>query len=144
MSYDRKIRTMCKGESLCLPHQTTSWPLVYVYMCICAWTVFPVHLSAKQIHSRWVQVHKKPISSTILVSVCGLFFPFEVALSYKGESCLQVTWEVHNSLAFFCLKVTPGGAGLMTRWTWKSLLSVCQVKMCWCELSLWGTHCFVT
>ena len=120
--------TRGKNQNLFLQHLTTSWPLIYVYMYMCM-DCFQYTFRPKQTHSRWVQVHKETMSSTILVYVYGVFF-FEVVLSYKGENCLQVEWEVHNSLAFFCcLKVTPFGELVyVTHWTWKSSFSACQVK----------------
>lgn len=65
---------------------------------------FQYTFQPKQIHSRWVQVHNKQTSSTVLVYVYGLVFFFLwscFVLSYKSENCSQVKWEVHNSLAFF-------------------------------------------
>lgn len=64
---------------MCLQHLTTSRPLIYVYMYMCMDCVSSTPFSQTD-HSRWVQVHNKQMSSTVLVYVYGLFFSCEFAL----------------------------------------------------------------
>lgn len=94
-------------------------------ICICAWTVFPGHLSATQIHSR-VQVHNKQMSSTGLVYVCGFFSPFEVALFCLIKVKSVGKWSEKFIVGhFFCLGAMPfQGAGLEDLLTWRILFSV--------------------
>lgn len=131
---------------MCLWHLTTSRPLIAVYMYMCMDCVSRTPFG----QNRSTVVEFKCVTSKCLVQFlymcvgCFLLWICFV-LSYKGENCLQVKWEVHNSSAFFLfLKVTPFGKLVwLTRLTWKSLFSMCQVKMCLCELWLgnqWLCH----
>lgn len=114
-----------------------------MYICICAWTVFPGHLSATQIHSR-VQVHNKQMSSTGLVYVCGFFSLWGCfVLSYKGEICWQVKWEVHHWTFFLFRSYALSGSrsGGLAYLTYPRS-QCCLVRVCFCELSLWGSNRF--
>lgn len=100
---------------MCLQHLTTSRPWIYVYMYMCMDCVSSTPYSQNR-SSHWIQVYNKQMCSTVLVYAYGLFF-FSLwscsVLSYKGENCLQVKWEVHNSLAFSVFKsYSFGEAGL--------------------------------
>lgn len=90
---------------MCLQHLTTSWPWIYVYMYMCMDCVSSTPFSQNR-SSHWIQVYNKQMCSTVLVYAYGLFFSLWncFVLSYKGENCLQVKWEVHNSLAFSVFK----------------------------------------
>lgn len=107
----------------------------YMYICICAWTVFPVHFSATQSHSR-VQVHTKQMSSAVLVYVYGLLSLWCCFVSsYKGETCWQMKREVHP-LTFLSVFRSYALGG---RWVWMtcfpdaaSFFQCCQVSVCVC------------
>lgn len=70
----RNIITVRKGKK----HVCNIWKLHgpwYMYICICAWTVFSVHLSAKT-EPQLSSSANKQMSSTVLVYVYGwVFFP---------------------------------------------------------------------
>lgn len=77
---EKNYITMCKGKKQVFATSDNFSALdicIYVYVHgLC----FQYTFQPKEIHSRWVQVHNKQMSSTVLVYVYGLFLSSEVAL----------------------------------------------------------------
>lgn len=140
MFHTRVIITTWWGSKHVLQHLTTSQPWIYVYM-YSVHGLFPVHLSATQIHSG-VEVCNKRMSSTGLVDAvcvracaCALFCLIKVKLVGKWSE-KSISWRFP---VFRCYSLLGSGSA----WLAYLMCPCCQVRVCFCELSLWGTNRFV-
>lgn len=117
---------------------------IYVYVHgLC----FQYTFQPKQIRSQFKYITSKCLVQLLYMCV-GCFFPLRLLCFVLLRWKLQVKWEVHNSLTLFLfLEITPFREQVwMTPYPGNSCLSVRQVKVCFCELSLWGTQllCHIT
>lgn len=95
-------------------------------------------------------VEFKYLTSRCLVQVlcmCVGFFPLWgcFVLSYKGEICWQVKWEVHRWTFFLFRSYALSGSrsGGLAYLTYPRS-QCCRVRVCFCELSLWGSNRFLS